>query len=642
CGFVASNEEDGAVFRLFDMSGNNGRLVSFAESARCAAVLLGSLHYRADRIAAISDLGRSPIAPGQAVDGADSDAALALAAYAHSGSRGLAGLEGDFCLVVWDGERQCFLARRDPLGAYPLFWTRVGSSTVFATGLRALLALAPSNALDEDYFVDFLIGTTLASRTAAESSPYKGVHRVTTTEILTIDITGGRCTHDPCWNWRDQVSDPGTDRIEEIAPVYRDLLRAAVRERIHGRTAAHLSGGMDSTTTCLLALDCIERGRGELPLHALSLVYDRRSTLALETPFIDSILEGAGDRLCGHRIAGDDILHFDVLDDPPVHDEPCAALWAFGQERALLEASAGLGVDTVLTGEGADDLLHVSPNHIADLLARWRLGAAWKSACAWARARGSNPWSIVRRYGLAPAFARRGGMLAQGLPAGRQAAPSDQWSVPAWISAEFSRRHELAARSADNRSRIYRLGPSIASSLALHGIERRIGEAQRSILAAPRGIALAHPFLDPRVMRLALGVQCRLQAPSALRKPLLAEAMRGVLPEAIRTRRSTRPFNEILYPGYSRNLAKLRRLINSPPIDDLGMIDRKVLIDCVEKAALGAAMPSRLRRLNETLSLITWLSMRAKWETRPMAPGEVIRMPAVRARGAGAAAMAAS
>ncbi|MBV9246789.1 MAG: hypothetical protein JO366_18475, partial [Methylobacteriaceae bacterium] len=99
CGFVASNEEDGAVFRLFDMSGNNGRLVSFAESARCAAVLLGSLHYRADRIAAISDLGRSPIAPGQAADGADSDAALALAAYAHSGPRGLAGLEGDFCVV---------------------------------------------------------------------------------------------------------------------------------------------------------------------------------------------------------------------------------------------------------------------------------------------------------------------------------------------------------------------------------------------------------------------------------------------------------------------------------------------------------------------------------------------------------------
>jgi len=133
-----------------------------------------------------------------------------------------------------------------------------------------------------------------------------------------------------------------------------------------------------------------------------------------------------------------------------------------------------------------------------------------------------------------------------------------------------------------------------------------------------------------------------MRAPPALRKPVLATAMRGVLPESIRTRAGTPPFNEILYLGYSRNLEAIKRMIEAAPIDALAIIDKGVLADCVEQAALAVAMPSRLRRLDETLSVLAWPWRRADWETRRLALTEAMRIPladAAVARGESAAAM---
>jgi asparagine synthase (glutamine-hydrolysing) len=113
-----------------------------------------------------------------------------------------------------------------------------------------------------------------------------------------------------------------------------------------------------------------------------------------------------------------------------------------------------------------------------------------------------------------------------------------------------------------------------------------------------------------------MGIQGRLQKPLKLRKPVLAEAMRGVLPEAIRTRRSTQPFNELLFLGYRRNQNALKRLVLESPLGALGIFDQKTMIACLEQAALGVAMPSRLRGLNEALSLLTWMPNAARPDSR--------------------------
>jgi asparagine synthase (glutamine-hydrolysing) len=626
-GFVASSSPAQVEFRLFRplRSGSAIQLITFSRFAGHASVLAGRLHYRHDILVDIV----SRLSPEFAEECRINDAALALGTYIQFGSQGLARLEGDFAVVIWDGDEKCFLGRRDPFGAYPLFWVSAGRTVAFATELKPLLDLLPSRSINVDHLADFLMLPSSGNERTAEACAYEGVQRVLPDTVLKVEAGTGSITPENYWNWLDRIVDPGTDRLDEIASRYGDLLRDAVTQRIAGSAASHMSGGMDSTSVCLLALDAVRAGTGDPPLHALSLVYERLPTLAREKSYVDSVLGAQREDLVGHRVVADDILHFGVLLNPPVHDEPFAGLWAMGPEGALIDKAAELGVETLLTGAGADDLLDIWPNYLADLLRRGRLAAAWREACEWARARGSTPWRILRQFGLAhllPAW--RYGRLGRAFAPHRQRSLGelDDWDIPPWISQDFARRYALAARANDNASRVYREGHSTPSSLALHSIERRVGGPYRSALAAPKGIALSHPFLDPRLVCFGLGMQARLPPSPAEVKPVLAEAMRGVLPEHIRTRRDKRSFNEVYYLGLSRNLVGLREMILRAPIEDFGMIERDILIRCLEEAALGVVGSRRLQRLNLTLSLITWLSMQSAWQSRSSSPTDVFRV----------------
>ena len=621
-GFVATSDARDVVFRLARPASGGGSadLVSLSRSSNSAVVLLGRLHYR-------GELPQRRVESAPNGEEGDGDAAVVLRVYKQCGWRGLTSLEGDFSVVVWDGQRRCFLARRDPLGAYPLFCLQRAKTVAFATAVAPLLPMLPDNTLNQDYFANFLIETGLPGAPGYAACAYNGIERVGSDVIWRIDVTSGRQTREPCWNWRDRLVDPGTESLEQLAWKFGHLLRAAVSERLSRCTAAHLSGGMDSTSVCLLALELLQAGTDKAPLHSLSLVYRQLRSLAEETPFIDDILDGSRHGLVGHRVNGDDFLHFDILADPPPHDEPCAGLWAMGQDRALIARAAEMGVDTLLTGEGADDLLHVTPNHLADLVARGRFLAAWRSACDWARARGSNPWTMLRQHGLTslPPLGRLSLLERIFANHHREGAETNLSSVAPWVDEGFSRRHELESRAAENRIRASRLGKSTTASLALHSLERRTDEPERAILAAPGGVSLTHPFLDPRVLSFALGMHGRFREPTRQRKPVLAEAVRGVLPEPIRTRPRTGNFNEVLYSGFARNLDRLKLLVAEVP-DELGIFRKDVLVGCLEEAALGLLMPSRLRRLNETLSLMTWLSKRSIWENRSPAPADEVKI----------------
>jgi asparagine synthase (glutamine-hydrolysing) len=287
----------------------------------------------------------------------------------------------------------------------------------------------------------------------------------------------------------------------------------------------------------------------------------------------------------------------------------------------------------LITGQGGDDLLDMMPFHLADLIRGGRLVAAWKEACAWARARGSTPWRIIQLCGLPDVVSSfRHGSLARRLLPQRQRTLKNlsEWAIPAWIKPHFAERHALSARAAESDAQARHLGRSTRIRFALQGLQRRAGDPNRWLLAAPRGIALSHPFLDPRVIIFALGLQEQFRPDPYQVKPVLAAAMRGSLPEQIRTRRDKRSFNEIYYLGLSRNANGIKRFVESAPIDDLGIFDKATLIECIEEAALGVAESPRLRRLDTTLAAIAWLKMESDWQRRRIDWRHVVRVPCER------------
>ena len=175
--------------------------------------------------------------------------------------------------------------------------------------------------------------------------------------------------------------------------------------------------------------------------------------------------------------------------------------------------------------------------------------------------------------------------------------------------------------------RLYRGCRPVGLSVSLASVRGLAADRRRWGLA-PRGIMLCHPFMDPRILSLALGVRLRYRPDAEEQKPLLAHAMRDVLPPEILHRRGKVNYSEVYYRGLARNLPALEDLIRTSRIGEFDLIDRNVLIDCLRQTALGCeASPARAVQLNLTLSLLTWLSIREKAPPSRELPGETICLP---------------
>jgi asparagine synthase (glutamine-hydrolysing) len=604
-GFTVFARQAEAEFQVRD-HGKQDRppLVTQAAAAGVRAVLMGRLYYRAE-LQVGPDL--AGLVPGNRDE--ENDAALALAVYLQRGLEGLERLEGDFALMIFDEGARRLVIMRDPMGGYPIFYTTPRNGAVaVGTRMGPLLEAQAARTLNQEYLADYLVSPGYTPEDAPDSrTAYQDVQRVLSGCIVVIHLTSGKVEQRRYWDWLQRRVDPGTDDVSELGELFLDRLRTAVRERMRGRVAAHVSGGMDSTAIALIARDCLN---GREPLHGLSLVYDRLPYLALERPYVESALGQSG--IAPHRINGDEVLDFDGCVTAPAHDEPCPGLMRLSAaDQAVTAAAAQAGAATIMTGLGADDIFGQQPFHLTELLRGGRLWAAWSEASRWARARSCNVWDMFKPYGLdnlLPAWTRmgvgnwwRGGYARWG--------HNTEWTIAPWIRYDFARRMGLRERSLANLRQTYYACRPVRLSTSLSSIGMYQDTFSRLHLAAPHGIVLTHPFLDPRVFGLGLGALTRARPEPGGQKPVLAAAMRDILPECILNRPSKGHFNEAYFMGLSRNLPRLEALVEQAPVDDLGFLDKGSLLDCLQRAALGnAGDAGALMHLNATLSLLLWLT----------------------------------
>ena len=120
-----------------------------------------------------------------------------------------------------------------------------------------------------------------------------------------------------------------------------------------------------------------------------------------------------------------------------------------------------------------------------------------------------------------------------------------------------------------------------------------------------------HPFLDPRLICFLLGLHARVAPqPRSRPKPILVEAMRGILPDSIRLRHKGGFFNEPYFRGLAQHLSKLEKLFFSGQAVTPDWLDSHALLHCLRQSALGIGNDRiQLDRLNITLSWLRWLAL---------------------------------
>lgn len=197
----------------------------------------------------------------------NSDTEVLLMAYMEWGPACVERLNGIYAFAVWSEADQSLFLARDRLGVKPLFYAQRGSSFIFGSEIKAILAHpAVSPEVDAGGLAEiFVMGP---SRTPGHGV-YRNVHELRPGRCLLVDRKGIHMRR----YWALD-SRPHNDGLDETAVRVRELFTDTVERQLVSDVpvCAFLSGGLDSSAITAIAAKSFKRDRTGV-LHTYSIDY---------------------------------------------------------------------------------------------------------------------------------------------------------------------------------------------------------------------------------------------------------------------------------------------------------------------------------------------------------------------------------
>jgi len=396
---------------------------------------------------------------------------------------------------------------------------------------------------------------------------------------------------------------PRPDRpLGDAAAALREALTAGVDARVRDRDLVSCDlGGVDSTAVCCVAAELTGR----------VVAY----TAATSDPLADDVTWArrtvdARDDIEHHIIDVEDVpltYHGLHRDDGPL-DEPSGA--TVDRDRWLMIAARArvAGSSLHLAGFGGDELCYGSVAHVADRLwtqprTAWGHLRGFSAKYRWPRRRVARQVADRRPY----ADWLRG--VADTIAA--SAPPPDEpllgWGfeprLPPWATTDaIEAVRALIVDAADG------LEPSAPTRGQHRELEamRFVSRIARQFeqLAAADGLTLAAPYYDDAVVVAGLAARPLERVTPWRYKPLLAEAMRGIVPDGPRERSTKANGTSDEEPGLRRHRAEVQALWDGARVAELGLVD----VDLLRRVCAGPLAPDLpIGVLYQTIACEVWL-----------------------------------
>lgn len=209
------------------------------------------------------------------------DSEVVLKALAAWGKNALKRFNGMFALALWDKQARVLMLARDRYGIKPLYYTRIGSTLLFSSEIKGILASKSyRSAMNKQGLLEYLTFQNFFT----DATLFEGVYILPAGSSLTFTQNNTK-TVIPDFYWDFSFSEPEAikDQREYIEELDRLLVQAVSRQLISDvDVGAYLSGGMDSGTVTALAaqqLPYIKSFTCGFDLHSASgveLSYDER------------------------------------------------------------------------------------------------------------------------------------------------------------------------------------------------------------------------------------------------------------------------------------------------------------------------------------------------------------------------------
>ena len=174
----------------------------------------------------------------------DSDTEVVLAAYERWGEACLEHFVGMFAFAIWDAGKGRLFCARDRLGVKPFHYTHHGGRFLFASEVKALLAVGVPVQPDKESWALYLAHGVyeLPGRTF-----FKEVQALPPAHAMTV-TTDGTLKQWRYWNLAERAEKPLNTDDDTAADKVRALLEDSVRLRLRADVpvGVMLSGGLDS------------------------------------------------------------------------------------------------------------------------------------------------------------------------------------------------------------------------------------------------------------------------------------------------------------------------------------------------------------------------------------------------------------
>lgn len=453
------------------------------------------------------------------------------------------------------------------VGLRAVYHTTVSQCAVAGDRADVLAALRGGYIDEERLAVQLLMPPSLPP--VSDDTVWHGVSMVPPHDCLTIE---GRAGARLRRRW--SAPEPTLDLPDGAAELRRRLLSAvAVRTKRGGPVSCDLAG-LDSTSICSIAARC---GTKVVAITAANIDPTDDDML-----WAERTLSGL-DNVDHAVIAAEEMpLPYSCLLEPGERfDEPCPIEVNHRGVMAQVQRAAAAGSVLHLNGFGGDELLQGSLAHLHSMvrssprkaLSRLRV---FKTAHRWSTRQTMR--LLLGRHSYRAWLDQTAAQLT-GTPL-TSAAPLLDWSVPPqlppWVTQEaqdvLRRRIEAAAVVAEP------LAPDRGRHLDLQALRAGARCArQYDQLARRVGVPIAAPFYDDAVVDAGLAVSPEVRVNPWRYKPLIVEAMRGIVPKATLARTTKAHWTQAQQAGLQAHRHHIAALAECSALDRLGLIDGHVL-----------------------------------------------------------------
>lgn len=442
----------------------------------------------------------------------NTDTEVIIHAYEEWGTDCVERFNGMWAFAIYDKNKGTIFFSRDRFGVKPLYFCQDKNGLIFSSEIKGILQHSIRRMPSDKAVYDFLV---LGFVDHTKETFFMGISRLMPGESMIYDLSRGTMNIFRWYDLADRLSDEGNITEEDAAKRIRELFMDSVRYRLISDVpvGSCLSGGIDSSSI----VHAMRKNSETCVIKTFSMVFPGKKLD--ESSFIDEVVAAA--KVEAHKVSpSSDDLQKDLFDLIWTQEEPFGSLSIYGQYKVMQLANKA-GMKVLLDGQGSDEIFAgyfiYYKYYLFESLLHLRMGETMETA--------KRMKSKLQDMVLFPAMTILSTLgLSEGI------------LQNLWLSRrKYLKGFNGVALANPLTDRGFDLNRALHSDLTRYSIPQLLRYEDKNSMRW--SIESRVPFLDYRLVELALSLPSGLKIRKGTTKYILRKAMKGLVSDRILERK---------------------------------------------------------------------------------------------------------